>query len=90
MPLEYEPGKQSRYSDLGFILLGIILEKINGQSLDHLARENIFSPLGMNQTSFRPNPSLQSRIAPTENDPRLPLGRLASTRMKSNQKLPFS
>lgn len=69
MPLEYEPGKQSRYSDLGFILLGIILEKINGQSLDHLARENIFSPLGMNQTSFRPNPSLQSRIAPTENDP---------------------
>ena len=68
IPLEYEPGKRSIYSDLGFILLGIVLEKINGQSLDLLAREQIFSPLGMNQTSFRPNSSLRSRIAPTEND----------------------
>ncbi len=67
--MEHPPGRQSVYSDLGFILLGIVLEEISGQNLDHLARERIFLPLGMHQTCFQPDPRLQLRIAPTENDP---------------------
>ncbi len=68
-PLEYQPGRRSLYSDLGFILLGIVLEKVSGRNLDHLAREQIFRPLGMHRTCFQPSPRLKPRIAPTENDP---------------------
>jgi beta-N-acetylhexosaminidase len=67
-PLTYEPGAQSVYSDLGFILLGDILERLTGKSLDQLARELIFAPLAMHDTMFNPPKSLRSRIAPTEND----------------------
>ena len=49
-PLEYPPGSRSLYSDLGFILLGAVVERACGESLDRLAQEQIFRPLGM-----RPN-----------------------------------
>ncbi|HEX2714270.1 MAG TPA: glycoside hydrolase family 3 N-terminal domain-containing protein [Candidatus Acidoferrales bacterium] len=67
-PLSYEPGTKSEYSDLGFILLGEILERTTGKSLDVLARERIFAPLGMKDSMFNPAKSLRPRIAPTEND----------------------
>ena len=67
-PLEYEPGSKSVYSDLDFILLGEILKQITGKNVDQLAREQIFSPLGMNSTMFLPPKALLARIAPTEND----------------------
>lgn len=67
-PLEYEPGTQTVYSDLGFILLGEILERLTGKPLDVLARERIFTPLKMNDSMFNPSKSLRARIAPTEND----------------------
>ena len=67
-PLEYEPGSKTVYSDLGFILLGQILERATGRTLDQLARERIFAPLGMANTMFNPPKALVSRIAPTEND----------------------
>jgi beta-glucosidase-like glycosyl hydrolase/CubicO group peptidase (beta-lactamase class C family) len=66
--LEYEPGTKTIYSDLGFILLGEILERATGRTLDQLARERIFTPLGMTNTMFKPSKTLFSRIAPTEND----------------------
>ena len=66
---QYQPGCKSLYSDLGFILLGSILEKLNGETLDHMANQRIFEPLEMYQTMFRPKPDLRSRIAPTEKDP---------------------
>jgi len=68
VPLEYEPGTKSEYSDLGFILLGEILHRVTGRSLDQLAREDIFVPLGMGSTTFNPAAALLPRIAPTEND----------------------
>lgn len=43
--LESEPGRKEQYSDLGFILLGFILEKIGGRSLDVLAEELLYSPV---------------------------------------------
>jgi CubicO group peptidase (beta-lactamase class C family) len=67
-PLEYAPGTKSVYSDLGFILLGEILERASGKTLDQLAREQIFAPLDMRNSMFNPPKSLLSRIAPTEND----------------------
>jgi len=67
-PLAYEPGTQSVYSDLGFILLGEILQRVTGRPLDQLARERIFAPLGMESTTFNPGAALRKRIAPTEMD----------------------
>ena len=65
-PLAYEPGSQSIYSDIGFILLGAIIESLTGRRLDELAHQRIFAPLGMTSTMFRPAKSLRPRIAPTE------------------------
>ena len=65
-PLAYEPGTQSIYSDIGFILLGAIVESVSGRGLDELAEERIFAPMGMTNTTFRPPKSLRARIAPTE------------------------
>jgi beta-N-acetylhexosaminidase len=67
-PLVREPGTQIEYSDVGFILLGEIIERLTGQSLDKFARQNIFAPLGMNDSTFNPPRSLRARIAPTQND----------------------
>lgn len=67
-PLIYEPGARSEYSDLGFILLGEMVERMTGKGLDALARERIFAPLGMQDSLFNPPKELRPRIAPTEND----------------------
>jgi CubicO group peptidase (beta-lactamase class C family) len=67
-PLDYAPGTKMIYSDLGFILLGEILERATGKTVDQLAREQIFTRLGMADTTFNPAKSLDARIAPTEND----------------------
>ncbi len=67
-PLVYDPGTKSEYSDLGFILLGEIVERVTGKTLDTLAHERIFAPLGMRNSMFNPAKSLGAGIAPTEND----------------------
>jgi beta-glucosidase-like glycosyl hydrolase/CubicO group peptidase (beta-lactamase class C family) len=67
-PLVYEPGKQDEYSDLGFILLGEIIERITGHSLDQYAKKEIFAPLGLEHSLFNPPPSLRAEIPPTEDD----------------------
>ncbi len=65
--LTYEPGAQSVYSDIGFILLGEIIERLAGAPLDQLARQRVIEPLGMVDTFFNPAKVLHKRIAPTEN-----------------------
>jgi CubicO group peptidase (beta-lactamase class C family) len=57
------PGSTFTYSDLNFVLLGAIIEKVSGASLDVYCQETIFRPLGMIHTCFRPEPN--SNIAPT-------------------------
>lgn len=59
-----EPGRVFLYSDVNFILLGEIVRLVSGRTLDQFAAENIYGPLGMTDTGFKPGPS--SRIAPTE------------------------
>lgn len=67
-PLTAEPGTRVEYSDLGFILLGEIVERLTGMPLDAFAREKIFAPLGMKASLFNPPKNLRARIAPTEED----------------------
>jgi len=70
-PLIYEPGTKYKYSDLGFILLGEIVEIVSGESLDQFVEDEIYAPLGMRNTMFNPkekNNGIVDRIPPTEID----------------------
>ncbi len=49
-PLDFEPGKQSNYSNTGYALLSIIIEKASGKSYEDFLRERIFVPLKMENT----------------------------------------
>ncbi len=60
------PGEQFVYSDINFFLLGDIVTRVTGQSLDGYLRRVVFEPLGMRDTSFLPAKTLLPRIAPTE------------------------
>ncbi len=63
------PGLRFVYSDINFILMGEIVHRLSGQMLSDYARDNIFRPLGMQDSMFQPPASLKPRIAPTEIDP---------------------
>src|SRR5258708_10568392 len=65
-PLRNPPGTRFVYSDIGFIALGEVVKRVSGMTLDQFAQKNIFKPLGMKDTGFRPSLSLKPRIAPTE------------------------
>lgn len=65
-PLRYWPGTRVIYSCLGFILLGIVLERLFERSLRELAAELLFVPLGLRDSALSPDASLRPRIAPTE------------------------
>ena len=54
LPLAFPVGKSRHYSDLGFILLGEIIEKVSGMPLDQFDKKNIFIPLGMHHTTYNP------------------------------------
>jgi serine-type D-Ala-D-Ala carboxypeptidase len=68
VPLTNEPGSHAEYSDIGFILLGIALERIAGEPFDDFCRREIFGPLGMSHTTFNPPAGWKSRIVPTADD----------------------
>lgn len=61
-----EPDERFVYSDINFLLLGEIVERVGGVPLERFAAERVFEPLGMTDTTFRPSPALLPRIAPTE------------------------
>jgi CubicO group peptidase (beta-lactamase class C family) len=66
LDLEYKPGTRVVYSDLGFIALGILLERMSHQRLADMARHEIFEPLNLKQTFFNPELALQTGIAACE------------------------
>jgi uncharacterized protein YbbC (DUF1343 family)/CubicO group peptidase (beta-lactamase class C family) len=61
MPLN-RPGYVFRYSDINFELLGEIVRRVSGKPLDEFARREVFEPLGMRDTSFRPCPERAQRV----------------------------
>jgi CubicO group peptidase (beta-lactamase class C family) len=66
--LLYLPGTGRIYDDLGYILLGIIIESVTGLTLDKYCQNAIFEPLGMSETMFVPPKGLLGRVVPTEID----------------------
>lgn len=66
LPLKYPVGKERHYSDLGFIILGQIIETVSGLSLEEFERQFIFQPLGMKQTLYTPvKNNYKGIVAPT-------------------------
>jgi serine-type D-Ala-D-Ala carboxypeptidase len=65
LPLAFPVGKSRRYSDLGFILLGEIIEKVSAMPLDQFVKKNIFIPLGMHHTMYNPIASSFTKFAAT-------------------------
>ncbi|RSM64198.1 hypothetical protein DMH04_51570 [Kibdelosporangium aridum] len=63
--LEAQPGERLKYINRGFILLGLVLERIHGEGLDALARERFWRPWGMDSTTYGPLPA-GIDVAPTE------------------------
>lgn len=64
----YETGEKYVYSDLGFITLQKIIEKISGKTLDVFIKEKLFAPIGMKSTMYNPPANLIKNCAPTEID----------------------
>ena len=51
-PLDFEPGEQFSYSNSGYFLLGVIIEKVTGKSYEQMLNEHIFSPLNMTDSGY--------------------------------------
>lgn len=68
MPLAYPPLTVAEYSDLGFILLGELLQRIAGEPLGSFCTREVFDPLAMARTQFTPPPYLRPDIPPSEDD----------------------
>ncbi len=60
------PGAAFKYSDVGFILLGKIVEQVTGKPVDQFSQEEVFSKLGMTESGYLPRVELKSRTATTE------------------------
>jgi CubicO group peptidase (beta-lactamase class C family) len=67
-PLTADPGTRAEYSDIGFMILGYLVEKIAGERLDSFCQREIFAPLGMSTARFCPEQELRTSIPPTEDD----------------------
>ncbi len=62
----HEPGAKFVYSDVGFELLGLLIERISGKTQNEYVKENLFKPLDMDVTGYLPNDSLRKNVAVTE------------------------
>jgi CubicO group peptidase (beta-lactamase class C family) len=67
-PLEADPGARAEYSDIGFIVLGEALMRLADEPLDRFCQREIFGPLSMSSTGFRPPAEWKDRIPPTVDD----------------------
>lgn len=63
---QHPPGTHFAYSDINFILLGEVVQRVSHRRLQDFVREEIYIPLQMTNTGYLPQSSLQARIAPTE------------------------
>jgi CubicO group peptidase (beta-lactamase class C family) len=67
-PLTADPGTRAEYSDIGFIILAIALERVADDSLDRFCQREIFGPLAMVHTAYNPPASWKAAIPPTADD----------------------
>jgi serine-type D-Ala-D-Ala carboxypeptidase len=66
--LTADPGSRSAYSDIGFIILGIALERLADEPIDTFSQREIFGPLGMSHTTFNPPKAWKDQIVPTADE----------------------
>ena len=66
--LQDPPGSRFSYSDINFIVLGALVERVSGETLDGYCAHHIFAPLKMTHTRFLPPAGWRSKIAPTQYD----------------------
>jgi CubicO group peptidase (beta-lactamase class C family) len=66
--LAASPGSHAEYSDIGFIILGVALERLADERLDSFCQREIFGPLAMSHTTFNPPNALRESIPPTADD----------------------
>jgi len=66
--LAADPGTSSAYSDIGFIILGVALERIADETLDRFCQREVFGPMGMARTTYNPPTSWRHSIPPTAED----------------------
>jgi len=62
------PGAHTEYSDIGFIILGVALERLADEALDSFCQREVFGPLAMAHTTFNTTKLLRERIPPTADD----------------------
>ncbi len=67
-PLQYAPGTKTIYSDVDYMLLGLIIEKVTGQREDNYVENNIYKPLGLHHLMYNPLDKgvSKNKIAATE------------------------
>src|SRR5712691_4910359 len=65
---EEPPGSQFTYSDINFIALGAVVERVSGETLDAYTARHVFAPLKMTRTRFVPPASWRAKTAPTQYD----------------------
>ena len=63
--LASDPGTRAEYSDIGFIILGIALERLADETLDAFCQREVFGPLAMSRTTFNPPKIWKDQIVPT-------------------------
>ncbi len=67
-PLAADPGARAEYSDIGFIILGVALERLADESLNQFCQRDVFAPLGMIHTTFNPPAEIRAQIPPTAHE----------------------
>jgi CubicO group peptidase (beta-lactamase class C family) len=61
-------GTRAEYSDIGFIILGVAVQRLADETLDTFCQREIFGPLGMSHTTFNPPKSWREKIVPTADE----------------------
>ncbi len=65
MPLKYPVGQARHYSDLGFMMLGYLIQKVSGQPLDQYLEQHLYKPLGLHHTTYNPKKQDLANFAAT-------------------------
>ena len=68
VPLSADPGTLAEYSDIGFIILGLAVERLAQEKLEAFCQREIFGPLAMTNTTFNPAQDLRTKVPPTADE----------------------